>query len=83
MAAVRPGKGTIAWMAIEVEVQRLQLGDVVLADLPDQTEAVEAKVVRDIDRAGTTVRVTLRVDGHDDFVKEWELGEIVTVVRGP
>jgi hypothetical protein len=70
-------------MAIEVEVQRLQLGDVVLADLPDQAEPVEAKVVRDIDRAETTVRVTLRADGHDDFVKEWELGEIVTVVRGP
>jgi hypothetical protein len=70
-------------MAMEVEVQRLQLGDVVLADLPDQDEAVEAKVVRDIDRADTTVRVTLRVEGHDDFVIEWELGEIVTVVRGP
>jgi len=70
-------------MAIELEVQRLQLGDVVLADLPEQAEEVEAKVVREIDRTDSTVRVTLRVEGHDDFVKEWELGEIVTVVRGP
>jgi hypothetical protein len=27
--------------------------------------------------------VTLRVDGRKDFVKEWRLGELVTVVRGP
>jgi hypothetical protein len=70
-------------MAIEVEVQRLQLGDVVLADLPERAEEVEAKVVRQIDRTESTVRVTLRAEGHDDFVKEWELGKVVTVVRGP
>jgi hypothetical protein len=70
-------------MAIEVEVQRLELGDVVLAELPEQAEEVEAKVVREIDRTDSTVRVTLRVEGHDDFVKEWGLGQMVTVVRGP
>jgi hypothetical protein len=70
-------------MAIEVEVQRLELGDVVLAELPEQTQEVEAKVVREIDRTDSTVRVTLRVEGHDDFVKEWGLGQMVTVVRGP
>jgi hypothetical protein len=76
-------------MAIDVEVQRLQLGDVILVDLPDQGGQVEAKVVREIDRidridrAESTVRVTLRVEGRDDFVNEWALGEMVTVVRGP
>jgi hypothetical protein len=60
-------------MAIELEVQRLQIGDVILAALPEQDEEIETKVVR----------VTLRVEGHDDFVKEWALGEMVTVVRGP
>jgi hypothetical protein len=29
------------------------------------------------------VIVTLRAAGHEDFVKEWALGEMVTVVRGP
>ncbi|HXE94123.1 MAG TPA: hypothetical protein VN544_10015 [Gaiellaceae bacterium] len=76
-------------MAIDVEVQRLQLGDVILVDFPDQGGQVEAKVVREIDRIDridrteSTVRVTLRVKGRDDFVKEWALGEMVTVVRGP
>jgi hypothetical protein len=70
-------------MAMEVEVQRLQMGDVILADLPDQGAHVEATVVGDIDRTEDTVRVVLRVEGHDDFVKEWALGEMVTVVRGP
>ena len=70
-------------MAMEVDVQRLQMGDVILADLPDQATAVEATVVRDIDRTEDTVRVVLRVEGHDDFVREWALGETVTVVRGP
>lgn len=70
-------------MAIEFVVQRLQIGDVVLVSLPEQNEKVEAKVVRDIDRTETSVRVTLRVDGREDFVKEWALGEFVTVVRGP
>jgi hypothetical protein len=70
-------------MAIEVEVQRLELGDVVVVDLPDEEAEVEATVVREIDRTASTVRATLRVEGRDDFVKEWVLGELVTVVRGP
>jgi hypothetical protein len=70
-------------MAIEFEVQRLQIGDVVLAELPERGGEVEAKVVRAVDRTERTVRVTLRVEGYDDFVKEWPLDELVTVVRGP
>jgi hypothetical protein len=76
-------------MAIDVEIQRLQLSDVILVDLPDQGGEVEAKVVREIDRIDqidpteSTVRVTLRVEGQEDFVKEYALGEIVTLVRGP
>jgi hypothetical protein len=76
-------------MAIDVEVQRLQLMDVILVDLPEEDAEVEAKVVREIDRIDqidptqSTVRVTLRVDGREDFVKEYALGEIVTLVRGP
>ena len=70
-------------MAMEYDVQRLQLGDVVLIDLDDQAGQVEAEVVRGIDRTDTTVRVWLRVDGREDFVREWRLGERVTVVRGP
>jgi hypothetical protein len=70
-------------MAIEFAVQRLGIGDVVLVGLPGQAEKVEATVVRDIDRTETTVRATLRVEGREDFVKEWPLGELVTVVRGP
>jgi hypothetical protein len=70
-------------MAMEYVVQRLQLGDVVLIDLPEQGEEVEAKVIRAIDRTDTTVRVSLRVEGREDFVREWPLGQRVTVVRGP
>ena len=76
-------------MAIDVEVQRLELNDVILVDVPESGAQVEAKVVREIDRidqverAESTVRVTLRVEGRDDFVKEYALGEIVTLVRGP
>ena len=70
-------------MAIEFAAQRLEIGDVVLVSLPEQDEKVEATVVRDIDRTETTVRVTLRAGGLADFVKEWSLGELVTVVRGP
>ena len=70
-------------MAMEYDVQRLQLGDVVLIDLDDEAGDVEATVVRDIDRTDTTVRVHLRVEGREDFVREWPLGERVTVVRGP
>jgi hypothetical protein len=70
-------------MAIDVTVQRLEIGDVLLIDVPDDERQVEATVVRDIDRTDTTVRATLRVAGRDDFVREWPLGELVTVVRGP
>ena len=70
-------------MAIDFAVQRLQLGDVILADFPEHGGKVEATVVRQIDRTETAVRVTLRVAGHDEFVKEWPLGALVTVVSGP
>lgn len=70
-------------MAIEVAAQRLEIGDVVLVSPPGQDEQVEARVIRDIDRTDTTVRVALRVDGQKDFVKEYPLGDLVTVVRGP
>jgi len=70
-------------MAIEVVAQRLEIGDVVLISLPGQEGEVEAMVVRDIERTDTAVRVTLRVEGHDDFVREWQSGDKVTVVRGP
>jgi hypothetical protein len=70
-------------MAIEFAVQRLGIGDVVLVAPPGQDKTVEATVVRDIDRTETTVRVTLRVEGREDFVQEWPLDDLVTVVRGP
>ena len=70
-------------MAIDFAVQRLQIGDVVLADVPEYGGKVEATVVRQIDRTESAVRVTLRVEGYDDFVQEWPLGELVTVVSGP
>jgi hypothetical protein len=68
-------------MAMPMAVQRLEVGDVVLIDL--EVGEVEAKVVRPIDRTDKTVRVSLRVEGREDFVREWPLGELVTVVRGP
>jgi hypothetical protein len=70
-------------MAIELVAQRLELGDVVLIDVPGQGGEVEAKVVREIDRTDRSVLVSLQVQGREDFVKEWPLGELVTVVRGP
>ena len=70
-------------MAIEFVAQRLEIGDIVLISLPEEERKVEAKVVREIDRTDTTVRAMLRVKGREDFVKEWRLGELVTVVRGP
>ena len=76
-----PPKTTIRRVAIEFPVQRLQIGDVVA--LPEQGSEVEATVVREIDRTELTVRVTLRVEGREDFIKEWPIGEMVTVVRGP
>ena len=80
----------LAWMpaydhpvAIDIEVQRLVLGDVIMADVAEQGGEVEATVVREIARSEHTVLVTLRVAGADDFVREWPLGAMVTVVRGP
>ena len=70
-------------MAMAVDVQRLELGDVVLVDVGDGSGEVEAKVVRPIDRTEGMVRVSLRAEGRKEFVKKWELGEQVTVVRGP
>jgi hypothetical protein len=70
-------------MAMEYAVQRLEIGDVILIDLPGEDDEVEAKVVRPIDRTEATVRVLLRAEGREEFVKEWPLGEMVTVVRGP
>jgi hypothetical protein len=70
-------------MAMEVAAQRLEIGDVVLLDLLEGGEEVEATVARTIDRTDTSVLATMRVDGREEFVKEWALGELVTVVRGP
>ncbi len=70
-------------MAIDFEVQRLQIGDVIRIDSSNGAGEIEATVVRDIDRTETTVRVTLRVRGREDFINEWPLGAMVTVVRGP
>jgi len=70
-------------MAIDVTVQRLEIGDVLLIDFLEDESPVEATVVHDIDRTDTTVCATLRVAGREDFVREWPLGELVTVVRGP
>ena len=69
-------------MAIAVDVQRLELNDVVLVELEEQGD-VEATVVRPIERTAATVRVSLRVEGHGDVVREWPLGAQVTLVRGP
>ena len=70
-------------MAMEFPVERLEIGDVVLLDLSEHGATVEAKVVRPIDRSEGTVRVRLRVEGREDFVREWSVGELVTVERGP
>ena len=70
-------------MAIDFVAQRLVIGDVVLMRLPDEEREVEATVVREIERTEFSVCATLRVSGREPFVKEWPLGERVTVVRGP
>lgn len=71
-------------MAIEFEVQRLVVGDVVVMPDPlDGSAELEALVVRPIDRTDVSVLVTMRVEGRDDFVHEWPLNELVTVIRGP
>ncbi len=69
---------------MEVDVQRLEIGDVVLLERQDdEAREVEAEVVRAIDRDDRAVRVTLRMAGREDFIQEWGLGTKVTVVRGP
>jgi hypothetical protein len=77
-------------VAIEVDVEMLQLGDVILIDLPDQGTNIEAQVVgespeivREIERSESTVRARLRVSGRDDFVMEWPLDTRVMLIRGP
>jgi hypothetical protein len=80
---VSNGSAYYRLMAIDFEVQRLQIGDVIRTTIPEQTGDVEATVVRDIVRTESTVQVTLRVAGGKEFVREWPLGEMVTVVRGP
>ena len=69
-------------MAIEFVVQRLQIGDVILIELPGG-ERGEATVARAIERSEGTVRVDLRADGVPDFAQEWAVDDRVTVVRGP
>jgi hypothetical protein len=75
---------------MEVDAQRLELGDVIVIDLSDEETNIEATVVghspevtREIERSDSIVRATLRVPGRDDFVMEWPLDTRVTVVRGP
>jgi hypothetical protein len=66
---------------IDFVVQRLMLGDVILIELGGE-QAIEATVVRPIERTAAAVRVTLRVEGREDFIREWPLDAMVTVVRG-
>ena len=70
-------------MAIEVPAQRLEIGDVVVLHLPGEDATVEAKLVRDIERTSTNVRARVGVPEGEDFAREWALGELVTIVRGP
>lgn len=81
--AVGADGSTLRPVALDVEVQRLQIEDVILIDVADQDAKVEARVVRPIERTVDTVLATLRVEGRDDFVKEWPLDQLVTLVRGP
>ena len=69
-------------MAMEIAVQRLQMGDVLSLVLSGHEE-VEATVLRHPDRTLTAVRATLRTEAGEEVVKEWLLDELVTVVRGP
>jgi hypothetical protein len=77
-------------VAIEVDVEMLQLGDVILVDLPEQGTNIEAQVVgeapevvRELDRSESTVRARLRVPGQDDLMMVWPLDTRVTLIRGP
>jgi len=56
------------------------MGDVVLIDLPEQGGEVEGTVVQAIDRTDRTVRVSLRVEGREDFVREWPLDQAAPLV---
>jgi hypothetical protein len=81
--AARDGQLHSSRMAMEFAAQRLEMGDVVLIDLPEENRELEATVVRPIDRTEWSVRALLRAQGREDFVKEWPLGQMVTVIRGP
>jgi hypothetical protein len=77
-------------VAIEVDVEMLQLGDVILIHLPDEGANIEAQVVgespeviRELERSESTVSARLRVVGREDFVMVWPLETRVTLVRGP
>ena len=68
----------------------LQLGDVILIDLPEQGTNIEAQVVgespevvRELERSESTVRARLRVSGRDDLMMVWPLDTRVTLIRGP
>ena len=62
-------------MALDVEVQRLQIGDVISVMLPGEEHLAE--------RTDTGVRLTLRMAGRDDFTQEWPVGFLISLVRGP
>jgi len=77
-------------VTIEVDVEMLQLGDVILIDIPEQGANIEAQVVgespeivRELDRGDSTVRARLRVSGRDDLMMVWPLDTRVTLIRGP
>ena len=76
-------------VAIEVDVQRLQLGDVILIQPPEgaiieaQVVGESPEIVRELERSESTVRARLRVAGRDDLVMVWPLDTRVTLVRGP
>ncbi len=65
-------------MAFDFVVQRLQIGDVILLG------ETEATVTRAIEWTESSGRVTSPARRRlEDVVKEWAVGEMVTVVRGP
>ena len=71
-------------MAMEYDVQRLVLGDVVLVDLDGEPEPVEGKVVREIDRTRHD-RPRFVASGRARGLRQGVAlsGHRVTVVRGP
>jgi hypothetical protein len=82
MLAGIPRPSRLGSMAMDVVAQRLEMGDVILLGSREHGQ-VEARIVRPPHRTPSTVQATLRVAGRDDFVEEWPLGTLVTVVRGP